>query len=67
MKKVRTFINVALGSIIAALSMTSCDKKDKEIYYVAKYGIPLEIDTTIHCMYGVDPDPIIHWNDNNNE
>lgn len=59
MKKVRSIINVALGSIIAALCMTSCDKKDKEIYYVAKYGIPYEIDTTAHCMYGVDPYPIM--------
>ena len=64
MKKVRTWINVGLGSIVALLCTTGCEKKDEVVYYIAeKYGVPF-IDTTAHCMYGVDPNPpIIHWDD----
>ena len=52
MTKVRGFINIALGSMIAALGLSSCDNQ------VCLYGPDpnTEIDTTVHCMYGVNPD-----------
>lgn len=56
MNKTRIIVNVILGSMITALGLSSCER------YV-KYGAPpvedLEspsIDTTVHCMYGVNPD-----------
>ena len=54
MRKVRSVINIALGSIIAALCITSCEKNKEESWAIVKYGSPY-IDTTAHCMYGVDP------------
>lgn len=52
MKKVRSIINIILGSMIAALGLSSCEKHE----LVPMYGIPNEeIDTTVHCMYGVTP------------
>ena len=55
MKKVRMIINVALGSMIAAIGLSSCDNQ------VCLYGPDpnTNIDTTVHCMYGVDPNPIV--------
>lgn len=57
MKKVRTFINVALGSMIAALGLSSCGAP------MVKYGVPEDpvVDSTMQVMYGVsvvidDPD-----------
>ena len=51
MKKVRTIINVALGSMIAALGLSSCDNQ------VCLYGPDpgLGADTTVRVMYGVTP------------
>ena len=61
MKKVRSIINIALGTLIAALGLSSCER------YV-KYGGPVEeymspTDTTVKCMYGVNPNPIIEINE----
>ena len=62
MKKVRSIINIALGTLIAALGLSSCE------HYV-KYGAPIDeygnpyIDTTARCMYGVDPNPNINWDE----
>jgi len=51
MRKVRTIVNLALGSTIAALGLNSCAEP------LVKYGTPADIysDTTVHCMYGVTP------------
>ena len=63
MRKVRMMINVALGSMVAALTLSACHKKEEVTIYATDYGIPY-IDTTAHCMYGVDPNPqIIKWDD----
>ena len=61
MKKVRGFINVALGSFIAALGLSSCDRQ------VCLYGPNPNtyVDTTAHCMYGVDPNPMVDWDEEN--
>ena len=48
MKKVRTTINVLLGSLIAALGFTSCEHHE----LVPMYGLPY-VDTTVQVMYGV--------------
>lgn len=61
MKKVRGFINIMLGSLIAALGLSSCERTVEYGVPIVKYGSP--IDTTLHCMYGVDPNPIIDWDD----
>lgn len=53
MKKVRSIINIILGSIIAALGITSAGCECKYGVMIPEYGCP--IDTTVHCMYGVDP------------
>lgn len=56
MKKVRTIINTALGSMVAALGLTACGSSEITCEYgvpIEKYGCP--IDTTVRCMYGVDP------------
>ena len=51
MKKVRTIINIALGSMIAALGLSSCDN------HICLYGPDPGVgaDTTVHVMYGVTP------------
>ena len=51
MKRVRSIINIVLGSLIAALGLTSCERSG-EVYPIEKYGSPYA-DTTVHCMYGV--------------
>ena len=68
MKKIRTIVNIALGSMIAALGLTGCEKD----YPVVKYG-PMVGDTTVQCMYGVPAPDINVWdtdessdNDTNN-
>ena len=54
MKQIRSFINIALGSLVAALGLSGCHEA------LVKYGVPVEkygapyVDTTVHCMYGVD-------------
>ena len=55
MKKVRSVINVVLGSIITALGLSGCERAvmyapDPNLEVL--YG-PAPIDTTVHCMYGV--------------
>ena len=66
MKKVRTVINVVLGSMVAALGLNSCEHHDEEV--LPLYGIPYEeIDTTAQCKYGVNPNPIINWDDETND
>ena len=57
MRKVRSFINVVLGSLVAVLSLNSCETQH---VVLEKYGVP-DVDTTVHCMYGV-PAPQINWN-----
>lgn len=51
MRRVRTIINLTLGSMIAALGLNSCAEP------LVKYGTPTDVyaDTTVHCMYGVTP------------
>jgi|GEM_PF-4041573 len=49
MKKVRSIINIVLGTIIAALGLTGCESQN-EVF--VKYGSPYA-DTTVHLMYGV--------------
>lgn len=66
MKRVRSIINIVLGSIIAALCLTSCEKNKVEYWSIVKYGSPY-IDTTAHCMYGVDPSPIINLEEDTQE
>lgn len=61
MKRIRSVIHIILSSLIAALGLSSCE-------YAVKYGGPVEkygcqVDTTVHCMYGVDPSPIT-WDEN---
>ena len=70
MKKARNVINLVLGSIIAALGLSSCEHAD--MYGPAPmYAPDPYIDTTAHCMYGVNPNPIEEVNepetDTNNE
>ena len=63
MKKVRLIINGVLGSMVAALGLTSCEE------HMVKYGIPDDpgyADTTVHCMYGVNPNPDINWEEEQN-
>ena len=60
MKRVRTIINVILGSVIAALGITSCENANIE-YPAEKYGCPT--DTTVHCMYGVTPVTVTDLNE----
>ena len=58
MKTVRTWINTALGSIIAALGIAGCSNRYVECMYgvpAEKYGVPPYFDTTVRAMYGVDP------------
>ena len=59
MKKIRSIINIALGSMIAALGLNSCDNQ------VCLYGPDpkSDIDTTVHCMYGVDPNLVNEINE----
>ena len=60
MKKVRSIINIALGTLIAALGLSSCDTQ------VCLYGPgpePSPVDTTVKCMYGVNPNPVIEINE----
>ena len=61
MKKVRHSINIILGAMIAALGLASCERGE----YMTEYGVPIvkygAPDTTAHCMYGVDPNPTIDW------
>ena len=48
MKKVRTIINMVLGSVIAALGFNACGNGDVTCEYgvpIEKYGCP--IDTTV--------------------
>lgn len=59
MKKVRTTVNIILGSMVAAIGLTGCEGQ------MVKYGVPFDddtsfVDTTVICMYGV-PNP--DWND----
>ena len=55
MKRVRTTINVLLGSLIAALGVTGCEEPQvKYGVLIPEYGCP--VDTTVHVMYGV-PSP----------
>ena len=64
MKKIRSIVNVALGTMIAGLGLSSCDT------HMVAYGDPFvgdEIDTTVHCMYGVNPNPIINWDNQTEE
>ena len=52
MKKVRSIINIVLGSLIAMIGLRSCG--EQEVLYgipIEKYGCP--VDTTVHAMYGV--------------
>lgn len=62
MKRVRSIINIILGSLIAALGLTSCERSG-EAFYIVEYGCPFA-DTTVHCMYGVSlysaPSPELH-------
>ena len=52
MKKVRTTINVLLGSLIAALGVTGCEEPQvKYGVLIPEYGCP--VDTTVQVMYGV--------------
>ena len=58
MKKVRSFINTVLGSVIAALGISGCSSTSVECLYgipAEKYGVPPFEDTTVRAMYGVDP------------
>ena len=69
MKKIRFVINIALGSMIATLGLTGCEKNYPVLYGpnpVEKYGVP-SVDTTVRCMYGVNPNPIANWNENTEE
>ena len=64
MRKIRSIINIALGSMIAALGLTGC--KDTLVMYgspepMEKYGCP--VDTTVQCMYGVTPVTINELNE----
>ncbi|MBO7458681.1 MAG: hypothetical protein J6T80_05445 [Paludibacteraceae bacterium] len=65
MKKVRSAINVFLGSLITALGLNSCERA---VMYAPDpmYG-PEYTDTTVHAMYGVNPNPIINWDENEEE
>ena len=61
MKKVRSWINVLLSSLIAALGLNSCAQRlmygpdpDLEVLYG-----PAPIDTTIRAMYGVPVDTTV--------
>ena len=60
MKKVRSFINVVLGSLVAALGLNGCDTPQQ--IELVKYGVPY-VDTTMDCMYGVPSPQIIDWNE----
>ena len=65
MKKVRSIINIALGSMIAALGLSSCEGAKKygpDPNLEVLYG-PAPIDTTVHCMYGVDPNLVNEINE----
>ena len=62
MKKVRSFINIVLGSLVAALGLNSCETQH---VVLEKYGVPY-VDTTVHCMYGVPAPQITDWNDETN-
>ena len=71
MKKVRSIINIALGSMVAALSFSNCEgpRVKYGVDIEVKYGSPY-IDTTAHCMYGVNPNPNVNWDEDieeNNE
>ena len=67
MKRIRTSLNVILGSLIAALGVTGCEQPMvKYGVLVPEYGCPV-VDTTVHCMYGVDPSPIIPGNEEDDE
>ena len=60
MKRIRTTIHVILSSMVAAVGLTSCEAP------MVKYGVPDDpgyIDTTVRCMYGVDPTPIYQLDD----
>ena len=57
MRKVRSIINLTLGSMIAAFGLSACNNGELVVEYgvpIVKYGSPY-VDTTMHCMYGVDP------------
>ena len=58
MKKVRSFINVVLGSLVAALGLNGCETQQVPM---EKYGVPY-VDTTMRCMYGVPAPQIINLN-----
>lgn len=63
MRKVRTIVNLALGAMITALGLSSCEGAKKygpDPDLEVLYGPPTVEDTTVHCMYGV-PNP--DWND----
>ena len=43
--------------MIAALGLSACNNGELVVEYgvpIVKYGSPY-VDTTMHCMYGVDP------------
>lgn len=51
MRIIRSVINIILGSLVAAFSLSSCER---HTIYATDYGAPY-FDTTVRCMYGVDP------------
>ena len=67
MKRVRTWINIALGAMITALGLSSCEGAKKygpDPNLEVLYGpAPIEDDTMVHCMYGVDPNLVSELNE----
>ena len=65
MKKVRSIVNIVLGSLIAALGLSGCERYVKYGAPVEEYGFPY--DTTVRAMYGVNPNVNIDWDEENND
>ena len=61
MKKVRSIVNIVLGSLIAALGLSGCERYVKYGAPVEEYGFPY--DTTVRAMYGVNPNVNIDWDE----
>jgi hypothetical protein len=67
MRKVRTIVNLALGAMITALGLSSCEGAKKygpDPNFEVLYGpAPIEEDSTVQCKYGVNPDLINEINE----
>jgi len=70
MKRIRTWLNIALGSLVSLLGLSGCDRalvkygppEDFEVLYGPA---PIEEDSTVNCKYGVNPNFVNEINETN--